>query len=369
MPRLKARGYPPIVVCSYRFQPSATGDFYPRDSGWKAYVGRSRELANAYSHVLYLDIADFYNQVYHHRVGGSLETCGISSPRARNVEKFLSRFTAKQSRGLPVGPSGSHLLAEACLTDIDTFLKQAGVPFVRYIDDFRVFSDSKAQLTGLLQRLTRLLYANHGLALQTGKTEIENTDDFILTRLNDPAHAFNEQLDDRLTDLADHLSELGEEMGYGAVALDDILDHQVAKEAEELLVTSFMQVLEQPRAELGSLKSLLREARAWRSVGLIPLVLDELQLLLPIMGDVCRYFNAVCPGDHDTVAERLMAAVENADYISCDCVAMWILDLFAKRPELVTFETALNLAQQYEAGPGAQATGAPSASAPRSLLG
>ena len=343
---------PSDVVCSYRFEPSTTGDFYPRDSGWKAYAGRSRELATAYACILYVDIADFYNQVYHHRVGGSLETCGISSPRARSVEKFLSRFTAKQSRGLPVGASGSHLLAEACLTDIDTFLKQAGVPFVRYVDDFRVFSDSRAQLTGLLQRLTRLLYANHGLALQTGKTEIENTDDFILTRLNDPAHAFNEQLDDRLTDLADHLSELSEEMGYGAVALDDIPDHQVAKEAAELLVASFKQVLEQPRARLGPLKSLLREARAWRSVDLLPLVLDELHLLIPIMGDVCRYIQTVCPDDHDTVTERLMAAVEKSDYVSCDYVAMWVLDLFAKRPELVAFQTALNFARQYEGGLG-----------------
>lgn len=343
---------PPDVACSYRFEPSTAGDFYPRDSGWKAYAGRSRELATRYACVLYVDIADFYNQVYHHRVGGSLETCGIPSPRARNVEKFLSRFTAKQSRGLPVGASGSHLLAEACLIDIDTFLKQAGVPFVRYVDDFRVFSDSRAQLTDLLQRLTRLLHANHGLALQTGKTEIENTDDFILTRLNDPVHAFNEQLDDRLADLADHLSELSEEMGYGAVTLDDIPDHQVAKEAAELLMASFKQLLEQPRARLGPLKSLLREARAWRSVDLLPLVLDELQVLLPIMGDVCRYIQTVCPDDHDTVAERLMAAVGKSVYVSCDYVAMWVLDLFAKRPEIVAFQTALNFAQRFEAGLG-----------------
>lgn len=343
---------PPDVVCSYRFNPTTTGDFYPRDSGWQVYTGRSRDLAIAYTYILYIDIADFYNQVYHHRVAGSLETCGISSPRARNVEKFLSRFTAKQSRGLPVGPSGSHLLAEACLTDIDSFLKQSGVPFVRYTDDFRVFSDSRAELTGLLQTLTRLLNANHGLALQTGKTELENTDDFVLARLNNPGHAFNEQLDDRLTDLADHLSELGEEMGYGAVTLDDIPDHDVAKQATELLVDSFKQVLEQQPTRLGPIKSLLREARAWRSVNLLPLVLDSLQVLLPIMGDVCRYIQTVCPDNHDTVADRLIAVVEKSDYVSCGYIAMWILDLFARRPDLVDFQRSLNFAQEYEAALG-----------------
>ena len=340
---------PPDVACSYRFEPSSEGDFYPRDSGWRAYAGRSRELANTYAYILYVDIADFYNQVNHHRVGGSLETFGIASSRARSVEKFLARFTAKQSRGLPVGPSGSHLLAEACLTDIDSFLKRADFPFVRYSDDFRIFSDSTAELTGLLQELTRLLYANHGLALQTGKTEIESTDDFIQARLDDPAHAFNEQLDDRLTDLADHLSELSEEMGYGAVTLEDLPDDDVAKQATSLLVTSFKQVMEQQPTRLGPLRSLLREARAWRSVDLLPMVLDELQVLLPIMADVCRYIEAVCPGDHDTVADRLMATVQKSDYVSCAYVAMWILHLFARRPELVDFQRSLNFAQRYEA--------------------
>ena len=340
------------TVCSYRFKPSTAGDFYPRDSGWQAYARRSRELAHIYTYILYIDIADFYNQVYHHRVAGSLETCGVSSPRAQNVEKFLYRFTAKQSRGLPVGPSGSHLLAEACLTDIDSFLKQAGVPFVRYTDDFRMFSDSRAELTGLLQRLTRLLNANHGLALQTGKTEIQETKDFVLARLSDAGHVFSAQLDDRLTDLAEHLSELSEEMGYGEVTLDDIADQDVAEQAANLLMDSFREALAQQQTRLGPLKSLLREGRAWRSVSLLPLVLDNLQVLLPIMGDVCRYIQAVCPDSHDAVADHLITAVAKSDYVSCGYIAMWILDLFARRPDLVDFQRSLNFAQEYEAALG-----------------
>ena len=340
---------PPDLVCSYRFQPNIEGDFYPRDSGWRAYAGRSREFANAYTYVLYVDIADFYNQVYHHRVGGSLETCGISSRRARNVERFLSRFTAKQSRGLPVGPSSSHLLAEACLTDIDSFLRQAGVAFVRYTDDFRVFSDSRAELIGLLQKITGLLNANHGLALQTGKTEIERTDHFILSRLDSAGHAFNEQLDGRLSELTEHFTELSEEMGYGVVTLDDIPDDDIAKQATELLVDSFEQILGQRPARLGPLKSLLREARAWRSVKPLGLVLDNVEVLLPVMGDVCRYIQAVCPHDHQTVADRLIAAIARSDYVSCGYIAMWVLDLFTRRPELVDFQKSLNFAQRYEA--------------------
>ncbi|MDD9962055.1 MAG: RNA-directed DNA polymerase [Gammaproteobacteria bacterium] len=345
---IEAARLPADVVCSYRFRPSTHGDFYPQDSGWQVYADRSRQYADTHTHILYIDIADFYNQVNHHRVTGSLETCGISSPRARNVEKFLSRFTAKQSRGLPVGPSGSHLLAESCLTDIDSFLKQAGVPFVRYTDDFRVFADSKTELTSLLQRLTRFLSDNHGLALQTGKTEIENTNNFIRARLSDPGHTFNEQLDGRLMELAEFLSELSEEMGYGTVSLEEISDQDVAQEASELLVDSFKQILEKKPARLGPLKSLVRKARAWRSVNLLPLVLDELDVLLPIMGDVCRYIHAVCPDNHNTVADRLITAIGSSDYVSCDYIAMWVLELFAQRPDLNDFQRSLSFAQEYE---------------------
>ena len=199
------------IACSYRFAPTPQGDFYPRDNGWSAYTRRSRELADDHDHVLYLDISDFYNQIYHHRIGGALETSGIPSPRAANVEKFLGRFTAKQSRGIPVGPSASHLLAEASLSDVDSFLEQSDLPFVRYVDDFRIFAHSTHDLLRVLEDLTRVLSANHGLALQTGKVTIESTADFISKNLNDPGREFNADLDERLRGLAE---DFGQQTGY-----------------------------------------------------------------------------------------------------------------------------------------------------------
>ena len=349
---IEATRLPPDTVCSYRFQPTSAGDFYPQDNGWRRYATRSRELALATDHILYVDISDFYNQIYHHRIAGSLETCGVSSVRARNVEKFLARYTAKQSRGLPVGPSCSHLLAEGSLSDVDSFLDQRGVPFVRYVDDFRVFSDSTPELVHLLQELTGLLHSNHGLALQTGKTELNNTLDFVRTRLDDPGQEFNQRLDDRLKKLAALLSELSEEMGYGSITITDIPDAHVAQEAITLLHESFKNALKAPRVPLGLLKFLLREAKSLQSDALLSSVLDNLHSLIPIMGDVCRYIQSVCPKGHSTVADRILTAVSSSDYVSSAFVAQWVLDLFVSRPDLVSFQKSLGFAQSHQAALG-----------------
>ena len=338
------------TACAYRFQPTEDGDFYPRDHGWRRYTARSREFARNSDHVLYVDIADFYNQLYHHRVSGALETFGVSAGRARKVEKYVGRFTARQSRGLPVGPSATHLLAEGSLADVDEFLKQQGVPFVRYIDDFRVFSSSRAELVKILQELTRVLYLHHGLALQGGKTELEDTVDFLMFRVNDAAHRFGDDLDERLEEIADDLRELSEEMGYGRdVSTEDIPDDQRMEEVATLLRDSFDRVLTDSPTPLGSMRHLLREARALANGGLVDLVLDKLERLTPIMGDVCRYLQFACPNDHPTAADQILEDVRSSDYAHSPYVAMWVLDLFAGRPDLVEFRTALDFAKANEA--------------------
>jgi reverse transcriptase-like protein len=129
------------IACSYRVDIDPKGRLFAPQSGLAEYHDHSKYLADTgqYSHVLIADIADFYNQIYSHRVESALETANVPQVRARNVERFLLSLTAKQSRGAPVGPSVSILLAEAVLTDVDNFLLRLGVPFTRFVDDFRIF--------------------------------------------------------------------------------------------------------------------------------------------------------------------------------------------------------------------------------------
>ena len=335
-------------VCSYRFNPSDSGAFYDRDNGWTAYARRSRELAVDHDYVLYIDIADFFNQIYHHRVRGALETSGVPAKRSINVEQFLQRFTAKQSRGLPVGPSPSHLLAECSLNDVDSFLEQNGTRFVRYIDDFRIFSDSTAELTRLLEEITSILNANYGLALQGGKTQLDESGEFIRSHMSDAGHQFGQRLDLRLETLVSDLSDLSEELGYGEVSLEDIPDAEVAGEAAELLHDSFEEALKTGPTRLGALSFLLREARAWSYADLCPPLLDHVKLLFPIIREVCRYAKQFIPTGDRAAGTRLLEAHRASDYVSSPYVALWLLDLFVDRPDVMAFDEAMELAKEHE---------------------
>jgi hypothetical protein len=138
------------VACSYRVKLSPKGEFFAPDNGWNDFHLQSRALGQLgrYSHVLSVDISDFYNQLGQHRVQNALEMAAVSTERSNNIEHFLNQLTAKQSQGLPVGPLASIVLAEACLTDVDNFLRRLDIEHVRYVDDFRIFCKS-ARVNGL----------------------------------------------------------------------------------------------------------------------------------------------------------------------------------------------------------------------------
>ena len=103
------------VACSYRVDIQAEGRIFKDENGWDDFHQRSKSLAESgqFSCVLVIDIADFYNQISHHRIENVLELANISRERSKNIESFLGALTTKFSKGLPVGPVPSIVLAEA----------------------------------------------------------------------------------------------------------------------------------------------------------------------------------------------------------------------------------------------------------------
>lgn len=105
-----------------------------------SFATQSEELANNYQYVLATDITDFYNQIYLHRLNNAIESANqIPNEVPNDIERFLSTLNNKVSKGIPVGPAASIVLAEAIMIDIDNFLINKGVFHTRYVDDFRIF--------------------------------------------------------------------------------------------------------------------------------------------------------------------------------------------------------------------------------------
>ncbi len=128
------------IACSYRIKPDVSGSFFgPNLDGYQIFRQQSEKLANDFTDgfVVVCDITDFYNQIYLHRVCNVLSEAGVPNPGV--LESFLSGLNTNTSRGVPVGPAASILVAEAIMADIDSMILKITPSFTRYVDDIHVF--------------------------------------------------------------------------------------------------------------------------------------------------------------------------------------------------------------------------------------
>ena len=191
------------IACSYRIGFTPDGQLFKRPGGWEQFQDTARVRCGdaRIKYVLTADISDFYNQIYHHRIESALELSGVEQVRCRNVETLLGGLTAEQSRGVPVGPTPSILLAEACLADVDDFLLRRGFDHVRYVDDFRIFCTSRSIAIEALHAMTDYLNSAHKLSLEGTKTRIHTKKEFLTRELEDPERLERERTTQHINEI------------------------------------------------------------------------------------------------------------------------------------------------------------------------
>jgi hypothetical protein len=118
------------------------------------------------------DISDFYQRIYFHRIENVLQDAGCPKGPSDLVKKIIKTTRARQSYGLPVGSTASRLLADCLLNDTDMLLKNMGVKFTRYVDDFRIAVPGGMEAHSILCRLAEHLMVTEGLSLNVTKTKL-----------------------------------------------------------------------------------------------------------------------------------------------------------------------------------------------------
>jgi hypothetical protein len=334
------------IACSYRVELDPGGRLFRRESGWQEYHDRSTTLAadGGYSHILLADIADFYNQLYSHRVESALEIANVPVLRANNVEKFLLQLTAKQSRGLPVGPAASILLAEASLIDVDNFLLRQGVPFVRFVDDFRIFCRSRREAIRIHHDLSDYLYTSHRLILEPWKTRILTVESFRQRELRDPAEVERVA---RIERVKARLSEILAESGY-QIGEDDLLDEDKDKLVRENLVELFEQCIAQNPLHLGLARHLLRRATRLRTLVLNAPIFQDLDRVVSVFREVANYLSVtISKRSALQRGEELVEFITGGDYGQIPFVRLWAFEIFHKRPDILRTEQGFQLANTF----------------------
>jgi len=310
------------IACSYRVELGANGELFRKNNGWDEYHSKSQELAatGQFRHVLTADIADFYNQIGHHRIRNALELAGVDKERAKNVENLLMNFTRGQSRGIPIGPAGSIIFSEACLGDVDTFLLREDYVHTRYVDDFRIFCANINQALKALHDLTEYLYTSHRLTLQTHKCKILEIDDFKKQELIDPEELEEQSKEEKLEAISDFLAD------YTNFDEDDLPD--IDQIIRENIVDLFSASLEHKPIHLGMIKYLLRRAKMLRTGVLRETVLENVWRLAPVIREVSQYIIATTKEDFSkTIGERFKVGCESTPYSFLPYIHCWLVEV------------------------------------------
>ncbi|WP_438348396.1 RNA-directed DNA polymerase [Paenibacillus sp. FA6] len=281
------------VAFSYRINIDETGELFEKGNGYGKFKNKSISLSDSYNYVLVTDITDFYNQIYHHRLQNSIQSCGTGLDKISVlIEKFMMELTNNVSRGIPVGPPASIVMAEALLIDIDEFIQGKDLPYIRYVDDIRIFSNSKEQLNTLLHELTAYLYSNHRLILSSSKTELLNSDDFVFKYIDDPVELEKVEIHNAIKEL--DLIVTGD---YGFLemthTLDDLPNESKIKAqglAFQLLIDRIVKL---DKLDLGLSRHILRRSKHLKSRAILNTLLLNFDFFTPVIRDVILYLESI----------------------------------------------------------------------------
>ncbi len=188
-------------VFSYRLKyDKSTGLIFDPAVSFQSYTQTSEKMAEKCSFVINFDLANFYNCINHERLREILlDDIGADPETAGRIMTLISRFSGGgEAFGLPIGGNASRILAEAYLIRSDNFMKENGIKFCRFVDDYYVYAGSRNDAFSILNRCADFFQRYLGLTFQKSKTSIMSKKDFkahsesVLEEIrkeNDPARA------------------------------------------------------------------------------------------------------------------------------------------------------------------------------------
>jgi hypothetical protein len=278
------------VACSYRISlDDSGGNFFTEGNGYPGFLEQSRFLADQFKFVLVTDVTDFYNQIYVHRLQNAVQKAHKNLEAvSKEIEEFLMRLNSRVSRGIPVGPAGSIIFAEAVLTDIDSFILARGHGYTRYVDDIRIFANSNSDLDATLRDLTLYIYNSHRLTLSSHKTEVLGRSEFVAKYLEDPEQVEKQQIHDALSDV--------EISDYDGASEETVEEDPVEIPIEtriQVLQSLMDRICQMDRLDLGLARHVLRTCRRYRIRAIVTQLFNRFDFFLPVISDVVLYLNSV----------------------------------------------------------------------------
>ena len=290
--------------------------------------------ASSFSHCIKLDIANYYERIYHHKLQQLLEIRGVPGPVTSAVSTLLRKFTNGDSHGIPQGLWPSDYLGNIYLLYLDEFLKSRDIYAVRYVDDYRIMCNSEREALQILKECCTAL-RGIGLNPQPMKTTVVTVD-----KLNPELKPLTEQFLDLRTRKVQvivrylELASLGEELIVEQMEEREEEQQQASpftdddiREFEHL----FTEMVDQEDLRISILNFAISGLTAGESSTAEQFVLDKLSEFPNLAPVASKYLVAL--GFKADTAERLLAFIESENCIY-EYQQMWLLQYF-RGPDVV----------------------------------
>jgi len=334
--KVEARRFPleSKVACSYRISINKDkGTFFENGTGYPAFIDKCNELTNSNQFVLITDISDFYNQVYIHRLRNAI--CSLDSGfegQAKTIEDFLLALNGSPTKGIPVGPSSSIIMAEALMIDVDEYISNSGFSHTRYVDDFRVFGNSESELVLFLDKLTKYLFENHRLSLSSSKTEIISKDTFVGKYLENPENV-------EKTHIHEALSEMIEPQSAYQIYEEDEDESEEPTESDvrpTVMISMCQKLLALGKLDLGVARHILRQCRKYRIRAVSTLILDNFDYFSPVISDVVLYLDKITNARFiELNLAKFESLITENNFAKLPFIQLWMSEYFRKNPSFL----------------------------------
>lgn len=328
-------------VFSSRFKPTKSGKFYRDDIGWNQFWTECKRLSSQYPYATCLDISDFYNQIYHHTIEQQLNECKIPHEVSSAIMKLLGNITTKSSRGIPIGPHASHLLAELALIPFDDSLRTRGLKYCRYCDDIVVFSKDQVDVKIAVYIIAEILDKQQRLVLQQQKTKIMSNFEFsILCDSNITSSPVNESE----REIAEIFTKRNIDP-YSYISITLLTEEERSVLSEERIGSIINEALSD-NLNFQKIKWLFRRLAQIGTPNALKICLTRYQELLPALNDIMQYFLSVAIASrakHYDIGEQLLFLLNDRLIKSNDFFQLCILSLFSSTSQFDNITTLVSL--------------------------
>jgi len=144
-----------------------------KEKGTHKAIDQAQSYCQKYRYYLKLDIRSFFASIDHDVIMNILERI-FKDKRLLSLFQVIVEHGSKTKKGLPIGNLTSQHLANLYLDQLDHFIKEElrVKGYLRYMDDFVLFSNDKRELHGWYGQIDRFLASKLYLELKSRATTL-----------------------------------------------------------------------------------------------------------------------------------------------------------------------------------------------------